>query len=119
MPRNLPLFLSGNYLNFLRAQAKTLQAAARCLPDMVAVFADSAGENEKIYSLEQGNVGANRFSNGNREDIQRKTCASVSARAALFEHLYIALARREREQTTVKIEHFFQLVELSFSVRSR
>ena len=84
MPRNLPLFLSGNYLNFLRAQAETLQAAACCLPDMVAVFADSAGENEKIYSLEQGNVGANRFSNGNREDIQRKTCASVSARNRRF-----------------------------------
>src|SRR5580693_2383090 len=93
MTRNLQVFLRRDNLNLVRREAESFEAIQNFCPNVIAVFSDTAGENQKVHTAEQSNVCPDRLAHGNGKDLERESGAWIFA-PTLFQSLHIAFAGR-------------------------
>ena len=68
---DLQFFLGGDHFNLVGGEPEIFQTCGGGGSYAIAMFADAAGEDEKIYTSQQGRVSADRFPNCDVEDIER------------------------------------------------
>ena len=111
---DLLFFLGGDDLNLLRSEAQPIQALSGGGTNALAVFADAAGEDQKVGAAKKGEVGSYRLSNGERKNIERKSGFGIVVAGAFFERLHVAVARGKREKAALMIQQVFKLVGAEF-----
>jgi hypothetical protein len=108
--RDLLFFLGGYNLDLLSSKTKRFQSVRSRRTNLFAVLPDASCENEKVDATEECNVRPDCFSDRNGKYIQRERRARIVGASALFERLYIAFARREREESTLMVEQGLKLI---------
>ena len=108
--RDLLLFFCGDNLDFVCSEAEKFEAVCNRGTNVIAVFSDPTGEDEKVHPTEQSRVCTDYLAYRNGEHIQRKRGVWIVGAGAIFKRLHIAFAGGEGEEAALMIDEIFHLV---------
>ncbi len=114
MTGDLLFFLGGDNFDFAGGEAEKVEAGGNGVANGITVFADTAGEDEKVDSAEKGNICADCFAHGSGKDVEGEDGAGIVGLGALFECPYIALARGESVEAAAVIDQILECVGAEF-----